>query len=132
MSLSTGSDGAARTRNLARLAALIGSIASLALFAVASHKSPPVLIILIGAWVVAPYVGFFLADRFVRHDAAVYGALLSIVTISLAVYLYAVFGSPAWKAAAPFVAVPLLSWALLAIACVFAMLKPQPSKANHG
>ena len=78
----------------------------------------------------APFIGFYLADRFLRRDAAVQGVMLLIVVISLAVYSYAAFGSPAWKAAAPFVAVPLLSWALLAIASVFAMLKPQSSKAN--
>ena len=130
MSPGSPSDDAARTRRIARTAAAIGCITSLVLFLVVSHNSPPVLIILIGGWVLAPFIGFYLADRFLRRDAAVQGVMLLIVVISLAVYSYAAFGSPAWKAAAPFVAVPLLSWALLAIACVFAMLKPQSSQAS--
>lgn len=130
MSPDTGSDGATRIRNAARLAALIGSIASLVLFLVASHNRPPFLVILIGGWVLAPFAGFFLADHFLRRHTALQGTMLLIVMISLAVYSYAVFGSPAWKAAAPFVTVPLLSWALLAIASVFAMLRPQLSRAN--
>jgi hypothetical protein len=109
--------GSARAKG--RVIAIVGATASIALFLAASWHSPLVLKFLIGAWVIAPFAGYFGALKFFPRSVVwLKRAVLTITLISLVAYAHQVFGSGFAKAAAPFVVVPVISWILLFIAII--------------
>lgn len=114
------------SRSRGNIVALIGAIISLAFFIVASLHRPPFLQILIGGWVLSPFVAYAGATRLVPAARRALDAAVILATLlSMVVYAYAAFGSPTWKAAAPFVMVPLVSLGLLLFAAVGgALIKP--------
>lgn len=102
-----------------RAIALIGAIVSIGLLIAASWHSPLVLKFIMGAWVLAPFVGYVAAARiFPRSDTWLTRAMLVIVVLSIVAYGTQVFGQGYSKAAAPFVVVPGIAWILLVIAVI--------------
>jgi hypothetical protein len=100
--------------------ALTGAIVSLLFFIVASLHRPLFLQILIGGWVLSPFVVYAAASRLVSAVRPLDIAVMISTVLAVVVYAYAVFGSPTWKAAAPFVMVPLASLILMLLATVAA------------
>ena len=86
---------------------------------VGRHNSSLILAGLFAAWVLAPFLGFGLADRLaprwpVPTRAALYWVMLIVALGSLFIYAIAALGPPRPKPAAVFLAVPLGSWLLAA------------------
>jgi len=103
-------------------AMVIGAIASVALlFHVGMHggsnRSQPVVMVLIGIWVLSPFVLLFAANA-IAPSRALYVVMIVIAVLSIAVYLWAATGPGRPKPAAPFVGIPPLSWLLIAVAFV--------------
>jgi hypothetical protein len=117
-------------RTAGLVATVVGGIASVVLlFYVGnregSAKSQPVVLMLIGIWVLSPYIVLLGADAISKKwsdmsRAALYGMMLVIPVISLCVYVATAAGPIRAKPAAPFVAIPPLSWLFIAVALAFA------------
>lgn len=108
------------SRSRGNVVALTGAIVSLLFFIVASLHRPLFLQILIGGWVLSPFVVYAAASRLVSAVRPLDIAVMISTVLAVVVYAYAVFGSPTWKAAAPFVMVPLASLILMLLATVAA------------
>ena len=114
-------------RAAALIALLFGAAGSAGLFLRAAWRSPPLLVLLIGGWVLAPFMALLWANLVsnrwpVPARATLYGVMLVVAVGSLAAYLVDALGPPRGKAAFVFVAVPLGSWLLMAIAVPIAAL----------
>jgi len=105
-------------RRLARIAALIGAVGSVALVIYAGrHNNHPFLVVLFALWVLSPFLAFEIATRLsVRWPSHAPAALDGLVVLaalaSLAVYSYAVIRP---GRAVPFVIVPLVCGSLMLI-----------------
>ena len=107
------------------VATVIGAIVSVAsLFYVGARGgnniAQPVVMILIGLWVVSPFVILFLLHKLSASWSStsrttLYRLMLLIAVVSLVVYLSVAIGPPRAKAAPPFVVVPPISWLIIAI-----------------
>jgi len=110
----------ARLHGIARVAALIGAIGSVALTLYAGRSNNmPGLMIVMSLWVIAPFIGYTLAGRFAARwpappRVALDGLMIVAAAVSVAVYTYAALRS-AHPRATPFVAVPIAAWLLLLI-----------------
>lgn len=115
-----------RLRTAGLAATVLGAIASVALLVYVgnrggSNKAQPVVMVLIATWVLSPYVILFAADALAKTwsdmtRSTLYGMMILVTVISLAVYISAATGPIKPKPAAPFVATPVLSWVLILIA----------------
>lgn len=105
----------------ARAAVVIAALGSITLmFYGGRHNPSAFLLILFALWDVSPFIGLALARRQSERWPAggqltLYLVMLLIAIGSLAIYVNAVFISPPAKLAAPFLIVPLVSWAVLLI-----------------
>jgi len=105
---------AGQPRSRGNAIALVGALISLALFIAASWHNPLALKLMIGAWVLAPFVGYVAAVRvFPRSIVWLNRAMLVVLVLCLLVYGRQVFIQSFAKAAAPFVLVPGVAWVLL-------------------
>ncbi len=119
-----------RMRTVGLGSIVIGAIASVALLLYVgsrggSNKTQPVVMVMIAIWVLSPYVILFALDALSESwsdmtRSTIYGMMIFITVISLAAYIFAATGPLKPKPAAPFVAIPPLSWLLIAIAIAFA------------
>jgi GNAT superfamily N-acetyltransferase len=88
---------------------------------VGRHHPSSVLLLLFALWVVSPFMGLQLADRFskrwsVRTQATLHSVTLTLALGSLAIYWYVALRPPTPRPAFVFLAVPLASWLLMATA----------------
>lgn len=112
-------------RSLARFAAAAGVMGSIAMMMHAAPRMPALLVVLIGGWVVAPFVLLGLAESaaatwpaLVRTTIQV--AMIVTAIVSVVIYAASAFGPPRAKPAFYFVLVPPVSVALAAIAMAIA------------
>jgi len=117
-----------RLHHTAKLAAVIGAVGSVALMLYAGRANQYILVtVLFVFWVLAPFVTLAWADRLsVRWSVVTRTALhwmtLVIALGSLAIYVYRVLRPPRTTGAFVFVAVPVASCLLAAIAVAVAAL----------
>ena len=103
--------------------ALIGAVVSIALFIAASWHNPLLLKLLIGAWVLAPFAGYVAAIKvFPRSTVWLKRVMLVVTILAILAYGKQVFGQSFQKAAAPFVIVPIIAWALMIVAVLLGQL----------
>jgi hypothetical protein len=108
-----------RLRSVARVAAIIGAVGSVALTLYAGrNNNQPFLMVLMSGWVFAPFFGYGLATRFSGRWSAVTRTALDVLIVmvavaALAMYTRDVATAPHTKGAFVYVAVPAVSWLLL-------------------
>ena len=90
------------------------------MFYVGRRQSSLFLMVLFTGWVLAPYVGLWVADRASgRWSSSVRLALFSVMLTStigsVALYAFVVLGPPRPKLAFYFLVVPVATWLLAAI-----------------
>ncbi len=102
-----------------------------------SNAAQPVVMILIGMWVLSPFVLLFVLHRISPGWSSVtrttlYYLMLAVTAISLIIYLSAAAGPVKPKPAAPFVATPPAAWILITISlAVAALLSRRSRNALH-
>jgi hypothetical protein len=110
-------------RTAARIALPVGAAGSLGFMLFAGrHNSSRLLLVIFALWVLSPYAALAWATtvsgpRPVR--TSLYGLILVIAIVSLAIYGYVALGPPGTKAAPVFVVIPPVSWLLFAIWLAF-------------
>jgi len=119
-----------RTAGLA--ATLIGAIASVALLVYVgnrrgSNEAQPIVMALIGIWVVSPFVILLAASALSKGwspltRTTLYITMIVITVLSMIVYTLAATGPIRAKPAAPFVGIPPVSWVLIAASLAIAAL----------
>ena len=118
-SIAPGTESALRTA--AWFASVAGAAVSLGLMFYVGRRQPSVLLmVLFTGWVLGPYAGFWIADRWSRawsplERGALYIVMLVSAIGSVAVYALVVFGPPRPKPAFYFLVVPVAAWLLAAI-----------------
>ena len=122
-------------RRLGLAATAIGAIASVALlFYVGmrrgSNAAQPVVMILIGIWVLSPFLILYALNR-IAPSKALSVTMIMVPVISLTVYLWGAMGPIRSKPAAPFVVIPPVSWILIAISLVIARLAGKRSSRSR-
>ena len=108
-------------RRAALIAVLLGAVGSLGLMLRASQRTPRFLLVLFVFWVLGPFVALVLADVVAKRWSmltrkTLYSVMLVVTVGSLAIYGNDAVSPPKTKAAFVYVAVPLASWLLIAIA----------------
>lgn len=108
-------------RRAALIAVLVGAVGSLGLMLRAGRHTPRFLLVLFVFWVLGPFVALVWADVVSKRWSmptrkTLYRVMLVVTLGSLAVYGNDAVNPPKAKAAFVYVAVPLASWLLIAIA----------------
>ena len=116
-----------RLRVAALITVVAGAAGSLGLMFRAGQHTPRFLLALFAIWVPAPFIALALAYGFSKHwsaftRAALYIVMLIIALSSLAIYADDARGHRRPQAAFVYVAVPLASWLLIAMAVPLAKL----------
>lgn len=128
-----------RTFSLLRIASFIaivaGIVGSLAFMRRTSPNMPRLLVVLIGLWVISPFVllavGDMLATRWPRlNRATIYALALVLAVASLMIYRAVAFGPPRAKPAFFFVLIPPVSWLVIATALATAALVSRKRRAR--
>ena len=111
-----------RYQSIARIAVVIGALASMTLMLYAGRNNPHTAItILFVFWVLAPFVAFAVATKMSSRwpmipRATLYSAIVISAVGAPAIYLLTILRPRATTAAFPFVATPIGIWLLLLIA----------------
>jgi hypothetical protein len=111
-------------RTAGRIAIAIGGVGSVALTLEAGHRNPSAfLMAMFAGWVLLPFLVLGYADRLSRTWTRSAGVRLSVLmffesTVSLAVYGFMAFGATTVKLAAPFLLLPPVLIALVAIVSI--------------
>ena len=97
----------------------VGSVALLCYVGMrsGSNSAQPVVMILIGIWVLSPFVILWALNAF-APSRLLHAMMIVIAGASIAVYAWAAAGPGRPKPAAPFVGMPPVSWLLIAVAFV--------------
>lgn len=110
-----------------RLAALVGIVGTIGFLLHAGQRTPRLLLLMMAGWVLSPYLILALLDRFgaraTATRAALYGVTIFVAAASLAVYGADAVRPLAARSAVPFVLVPPVSWAVIAIVLTLAALR---------
>ena len=106
-------------RVAAQIALLVGAVGSFALMLRTSPNMPTLNIVLIGLWVISPFVLLALCDRLAKRwpqlsRATIHVLALVLAVVSLSVYQSVAFGPPRPKPAFLFVLIPPISWLVIA------------------
>ena len=114
-------------RAAALTALLVGAAGTIVLFLRAGQHTPRLLLALMAIWVLSPFVALVWADRVSKRwsvltRAALYGVMLVVTLGSLAIYGDDALGHRRPQAAFVYVAVPPVSWLLIAIVVPIAAL----------
>jgi hypothetical protein len=110
-----------RLREAALSAVLAGAVGSVGLTLRAGQRSDErTLVVLIAIWVLSPFLALGLANAVSKRwsvptRATLYGLTLVLTLGSLAIYINDALRPPRAQAAFVFVAVPLVSWLLIAV-----------------
>ena len=108
-------------RKAALITAIVGGILSVLLMIhTGRYNMPPLLIVLMGMWVLLPFdaltVGNILSPRWsARVSTMLYRITFAVAVVSVAVYATVAFGPPGPRPAFFFVIMPPLSLALITI-----------------
>ncbi len=111
-----------RLRAAALIALPVGAVGAAGLTLRAGARNPSLILkLLFLGWVLSPFVGlawsWVASKRWGRYtQTALYIVMLVIVTASLGIYGYVVWGPPIAKPASVFLLLPPASWVLLACA----------------
>ena len=131
MNEQSSSENHPRSRAALRTAALIalmaGAVGSMGLLLRAGQSSPRLVLALIAAWVLSPFALLAWATVLSKRwsaptQAALYGVMLVVTLGSLATYADDARGHRRPQAAFVYVAVPPVSWALMAVVIPIAAL----------
>ena len=119
-------------RAAAPIALLAGAVGSIGLMFHASRHPPPLLLVLFTIWVLAPFaalgLAYVISTRWPLNTQRVLHALMLFVTVgSLAIYGDDAMGHRRPQAAFVYVAVPAVSWLLIAGALLAARLSRRGS-----
>jgi len=112
-------------RTVARILLAVGAVGSLYFMFNASRNQKSIrLIALFTGWILSPFAGLFLADKFskrwsVNVRASFYWLIIIVTIISLVGYSGA-FNTPNTKNAFVFIIIPLISWLLITISVLTA------------
>ena len=121
MSVNEPADSVGRLRSTALTAVLAGAVGSVGFCLHAGRNSPQrLLIALIAAWVLAPFMGLLLTHLFSKRWSVLtrktlYVVMLAVAVGSLAVYWNDMVRPRTAQPAAMFVLVPAVSWLVMAI-----------------
>ena len=113
-------------KRLGLAASVTGALVSVALLCYVgmrsgSNSAQPVVMILIGIWVLSPFVILWALNA-VAPGRVVYMMMIVIALMSVIVYVWAATGPSRPKPAAPFVGLPPFSWILITVSLVVARL----------
>ena len=116
-----------RLHQAAMIAIVLGIAGTLTLFLRAGQRTPRLLLVLMGIWVLAPFIALSLAHRLSKRWSTATRQTLHVVTLvialgSLAIYIDDAIGHRTAHAAFVWVMVPPASWLLAVIAVVMAAL----------
>jgi len=119
----------------ALIALAVGIVGSIALMLRTRPNMPPLLVVLIGLWVVSPFVllalGDGLAKRWPLLNRSTIHVLALVLTLgSLAIYQSVAFGPPRSKPAFFFVLIPPISWLVIATGLAMAALVSRKRSAR--
>jgi hypothetical protein len=119
-------DSLGRLRSTALMVMAAGAVGALGFLLYSGRSSPRVLMVIMSAWVLAPFVALALVDAIstrwpVLSSKALYLVMLIVTLCSLAAYC-GDFLWPRTPKAAVFVLVPGLSWLVIAIVVPLAAL----------
>jgi len=115
-------------RAAALVAVVAGAAGSVGFMLRAGRRNPSRLLILgFLIWVLSPFVGLLWADIVsnrwsVVPRATLYGVMLILTLVSLAIYGNVAFGPPRPQAAFSFIVVPAASWLAIAIAVAIGLV----------
>jgi hypothetical protein len=108
-------------RFAAMISALVGAVGSVGLMLGAGFHPPVLLVALFIVWVSAPFLAVIVAIYLSRNwrnsvRRALYAITPVLTLVSLAIYGYGMAWPLASQPAFPYVALPIASWLLLAVA----------------
>ena len=112
-------------RPIALAVVAVGAVGSLYLmFSASRHQNSIILIALFTGWVLSPFVGLFITNKFSNRwtgnaRSSLYWLMIILTIFSLVAYGGA-FNTPRTKNAFVFLVVPLISWLLIAIVILIA------------
>ena len=112
-------------RTVALILLVVGAVGSLYFMFNASRNQKSILLIaLFTGWILSPFVGLFLADKFskrwtVNVRASFYWLMIILTIVSLIGYSGA-FNTPKTSNAFVFLIIPLISWLLIIITILIA------------
>ena len=112
-------------RTVALILLAVGAVGSLYFMFNASRNQKSILLItLFSGWILSPFVGLFLADKFskrwtVNVRASFYWLMIILTIVSLVGYS-GVLNTPKTKNAFVFLIIPLISWLLMTISILTA------------
>ena len=112
-------------RTVALILLAVGAVGSLYFMFNASRNQESILLItLFSGWILSPFVGLFLADKFskrwtVNVRASFYWLMIILTIVSLVGYS-GVLNTPKTKNAFVFLIIPLISWLLMTISILTA------------
>ena len=115
-------------RGVALTAVVAGAAGSIGLMLRAGRRNPSRLLILAFLiWVLSPFVGLLWADIVsnrwsVAPRTALYGVMVILALVSLAIYGNVAFGPPRPQAAFSFIVVPAASWLAITIVVAIGLL----------
>ena len=117
----------AAMRTVALVAMVVGSLGSVGLMLYVGQRAPPFLLVLFLGWVLAPFAGLAWAKVVSKRWSVLNRATLYIVMLAVTLGSLAVYAHDAWRprqaqAAFVYVAVPPVSWLLIAIVLAAAAL----------
>ena len=106
-------------RIAAWIALVAGAVGSIAFMLRTAPNMPALNVVLIGLWVISPFVLLGLCDALAErwpllHRPTIHGLALVLVVVALSVYQSVAFGPPRPKPAALFVLIPPISWLVIA------------------
>jgi len=122
-------------RVAALIALAVGTVGSVALMLRTSPNMPTLNIVLIGLWVISPFVLLALCDARAKrwpllHRPTIHILALVLAVVSLSVYQSVAFGPPRPKPAALFVLIPPISWVVIATGLGLAALVSRKRRAR--
>jgi hypothetical protein len=120
-------DSLGRLRSAALTVMAAGAVGALGFLLYSGRSSPRVLMVIMSAWVLAPFVALVLIDAIstrwpALNSNALYIVMMAVTLCSLAAYFDDLVRPHNRPAAAVFVFVPAASWAVIAIVVPLAAL----------
>ena len=112
-------------RTVALILLVLGAVGSLYfMFNVSRNQKSILLIVLFTGWILSPFVGLFLVDKFskrwtVNIRASFYWLMIILTIVSLVGYS-GVLNAPKTKNAFVFLVIPFISWLLITISILIA------------
>ena len=124
-------------RPAALIAVVAGAAGSLVLLLRAGQRTPRFLLFLLAIWVLSPFKALAVAHRIskgwpVPTRATLYSLIVVVALASLAIYGDDAFGHRMPQAGFVYVVVPLVSWLLMVIVTIAALVSGTLSRRRDG